>query len=393
MKRRVFFVGAGFSKALCAAYPTLLELSTAVSTSFLSRYPSGAIREHYNQLPLGLVRDVEQLLSYLYSDWPWKSSVDRDLDRALYKALAYEISNCISSIPTQPLAEEHQHFVRFLGNENNRIVTLNYDTLVQDLYGQYSLLKRSDYSRLRIYIEDVFDEEEQKTTPKNPWLLEDVQDEGYIKKKLTVRRDFISQIEPAQFVELIASTKCAVWTSSPPDDLLPYFKGGNKRKPMDRAFDERILKLHGSIAWHEDSTESTIRVIDNDGNMKWERIPIIVPPVLDKSQHYAIGRLRTQWANAHLALEQADEIVIVGFSFPATDISCQFLFKSALKSRDRVRVVVVNSDASVRQRYDSIFSDLIGVDVDYSYSGHDDALSRYVERDVLHLEGSRECHG
>lgn len=386
MKRRVFFVGAGFSKALCTAYPTLLELSMAVSTSFLSRYPGGAIREHYNQLPLGLVRDAEQLLSYLYSDWPWKSSVDRDLDRALYKALTYEISNCLSSIPTQPLAEVHQYFVRFLGNENNRIVTLNYDTLVQDLYSQYSLPKGEDYSRLRIYVEDVFDEE-QRTAPENPWFLEDVRDDDYIKMKLTVRRDFISQVEPAQFVELIESTKCAIWSTYSPENLLLKYKVGDKFKPkaMDRAFDERILKLHGSIAWHEDSAEATIRVLDNDGNMKWERIPIIVPPVLDKSQHFAIGRLRAQWANAHLALEQADEIVIVGFSFPATDISCQFLFKSALKSRDKVRVVVVNRDAGVHQRYDSIFSDLPGVDVDYSYSSHDDALSRYVERGVLHL--------
>ena len=91
MKRRVFFVGAGFSKALCSRYPTLSELSASVHESFCLRYKAGAIREHYGELPSGLTADIEKLLSYLYSDWPWKSSVDRDMDRALYKALTYEI--------------------------------------------------------------------------------------------------------------------------------------------------------------------------------------------------------------------------------------------------------------------------------------------------------------
>lgn len=383
MKRRVFFVGAGFSKALCSAYPTLLELSTAVSASFLSRYPSGSIREHYNQLPQGLAKDAEQLLSYLYSDWPWKSSVDRDLDKALYKALVYEISNYLSSIPIQPLSEAYRLFVRFLGCESNKIVTLNYDTLAQDFHSQYSWAKDMRYSALRIYVEDVFDDE-QITTPENPWVLDDTPGDGY-RKKLTVRRDFILKIEPAKFVELIRSTESAYWTSATPDQLLLSMKS-DKSAPfyIDKNFDERILKLHGSIAWHENSNESTIRIIDNDGNMKLEHIPIIIPPVLDKSQHYAIDRLKAQWANAHIAIEQADEIIIIGFSFPITDISCQFLFKSALKARNKVRVIVVNRDADVQKRYDSIFSELTGVDVDYSYSGYDDALGLYIDRELLH---------
>lgn len=388
MRRRVLFVGAGFSKALCSDYPTLLQLSEAVSTSFLNRYPSGAIREHLNQLPPGLVANAEQLLSYLFSDWPWKSSVDRDLDKALYKALTYEISNCLASIPAQPLTEENQQFIRFLGNTNNQIVSLNYDTLIQQLYGQYFLPKGEDYSRLRIHVEDIFDDET-KTTPENPWLLEDVRGEDYVKMKLTIRRDFIQQIASAEFVKLIESTKCANWSTCPPDNLLLKYRHDDKLRQRSPTLNEKLLKLHGSISWHEDSTDSTIRIRDSDGNMNWERIPIIVPPVLDKSQHYAIDRLRQQWADAHSALEQADEIVIIGFSFPATDISCQFLFRSALKSRNKVRVVVVNIDDTIRERYDPIFRELVGVDLDYSYSGHDDVFGRYVRTEVLHLGEGR----
>lgn len=385
MKRRVFFVGAGFSKALCPQYPTLAELSEVVSANFCSRYQSGAIREHYKQLPHGLVADVEKLLSYLYSDWPWKSSVDRDMDRALYKALTYEIYIYLTSIAPRPLPEIHQQFVRFLDNENNQIITLNYDILIQQLNSSYRMFKGDKYSRLRIYIEDAFDENP-KTSPENPWFLEDVHGEEYISKKLTVRRDFIATVNPAEFTKLIEATGAATWASHPPAELLKLYQLPHiyrPNPPVETALHNKIMKLHGSVAWKENSSESSIRVLDNDGNIKWDYIPTIVPPVLDKSQHYAIGRLKEQWANAHLALEQADEIVIIGFSFPATDISCQFLFQSALRSRKNVRVVVVNSDNCIRDRYEPIFSNLTGVVVDYSYSGDDSAFTYYIEQDVL----------
>ncbi len=388
MKKRVFFIGAGFSKALCSAYPTLLELSRVVSTNFLSRHSSGAIREHYNQLPHGLTENVEQLLSYLYSDWPWKSSVERDLDSALYKALVYEISNYLSSIPIQPLTDAHKQFMGFVGRENNRIVTLNYDTLVQDLHSRHSFSKEIFYSSLRIYLEDAFDEK-QVTTSESPWVIDDTPSE-YYRKTLTIRREYYLQMEASEMGELVRSANCAYWTSTSPEDFFRGLPGGDPVGIDTKAFDERLLKLHGSIAWYENSDDSTIRILDSNGNMKLERIPVIVPPVLDKSRHYAIDRLRSQWADAHMAMEQADEIIIIGFSFPLTDISCPFLFKSALKAREKVRVIVVNSDALVRKRYDSIFGDISGVDIDYSYLGHSDSLGLYVETDLMYTTGQND---
>lgn len=384
MKRRVFFVGAGFSKALCPQYPTLAELSKIVAANFCSRHQSGAIREHYNQLPPGLIADVEKLLSYLYSDWPWKSSIDRDMDRALYKALTYEIYIHLTSIVPQSLPEAYQQFVRFINNENNQVITLNYDTLIQHLHSQYSLIKGEHYSRLLLFIEDDFDEE-QKTSPDKPWFIEEVHGEEYIAKKLTIQRNFIAKISPAGFKKLIESTESAIWASNPPEKILGKYQVPpmHQSNPLDTTFHKRIIKLHGSVAWKENSSESSIRVFDSDGNPKWDHTPTIVPPVLDKSQHYATDRLKEQWANAHLALEQADEIVIIGFSFPATDVSCQFLFQSALKSRKNVRIVVVNSDSHIRNRYDPIFRGLTGIYLDYAYSGCDSAFMHYIEHDVL----------
>lgn len=305
------------------------------------------------------------------------------MDRALYKALTYEIYVHLTSIPFEVLPKTHQYFVQFLGNDNNLIVTLNYDILVQQLHAEYPLIKGEKYSGLAIFVEDVFDEGS-KTSQERPWVLEDVHDEN-VSKKLSIRRDFIAQIDPNDFTKLIEETGAARWASHSPARLLEKYQREYlfRANPTDTAFHKRILKLHGSVAWSDNASDASIRVLDENGTPRWDHIPVIVPPVLDKSQHYSISRLKEQWANAHIALEQANEIVIIGFSFPATDISCQFLFQSALRSRNDVRVVVVNNDRNIRDRYDPIFRHLAGVGVDYSYSGHEKSLTQYIEQDVL----------
>lgn len=385
MKRRVYFVGAGFSKALCSAYPVLTELSKSVTQNFCARYASGAIREHYNQLPATVVDDIEQLLSYLFSDWPWKSSVERDLDSALYKALTFEISKCLSAIATESLSEHYQHLVNFLARKNNQVVSLNYDGLLESLYLEYALPKGEDFSGLRLYVEDIFDEEK-VTTPDKPWHLEDLVGEGYIKKKLTIRRDYISNIEPVLFNNLIATTKVAQWSSYSPDMLLGKYKPNKSNNGIHKSavVGIEILKLHGSIDTKDPTHNTNIRVVNDDGSVSWESIPAIVPPVLDKSRYYA--GLKDLWSKAHLALEQADEIVVIGFSFPPTDISCQFLFKSALKNCNGVRVVPVNRDIEVKARYDFVFKGIPGVEVDYSYVIPDDPLLQYIKGEIIKPE-------
>lgn len=134
MTRRVYFAGAGFSKALNSGYPTLFELSESATHSFKNRYLIGALREHFDQLPIGLSRNAEHLLSYLISDWPWKSSVEEDLDSAVYKAFVYEISQVLAAIQNPPLAPSLQELIQFLFSDHkNTIVSLTYDFLPQRL--------------------------------------------------------------------------------------------------------------------------------------------------------------------------------------------------------------------------------------------------------------------
>ena len=74
-------------------------------------------------------------------------------------------------------------------------------------------------------------------------------------------------------------------------------------------------------------------------------MPLIIPPVRHK-QYDDFGDLYPQlWSQAEKALTQADSIALIGYSFPATDLRSQDLFRSAFANRKRLpRVTIINPE-------------------------------------------------
>ncbi len=72
-------------------------------------------------------------------------------------------------------------------------------------------------------------------------------------------------------------------------------------------------------------------------------MPLIIPPV--KSKEYDLfGTLFSQiWDKAQKEIEMADEIYVIGYSFPKTDIRTDKLFKSAFIKRTTIpKIVILN---------------------------------------------------
>lgn len=72
-------------------------------------------------------------------------------------------------------------------------------------------------------------------------------------------------------------------------------------------------------------------------------MPLIIPPV--KSKEYDLfGSLFTQiWNEAQREIEMADEIYVIGYSFPVTDIRTDHLFKTAFSKRTTIpKVTILN---------------------------------------------------
>ena len=64
MAKKVFFLGAGFSKAINRGYPLLSELTKNVDEKLLKASNS----QHYGELSDDIKNDVESLLTYLSTD-------------------------------------------------------------------------------------------------------------------------------------------------------------------------------------------------------------------------------------------------------------------------------------------------------------------------------------
>ncbi|MHB8289226.1 MAG: SIR2 family protein [Acidimicrobiales bacterium] len=127
-----------------------------------------------------------------------------------------------------------------------------------------------------------------------------------------------------------------------------------------------VWKLHGSISkwWApNDPTGATIQEVpirDSEDRPIIPRglEPFIIPPISGKAAFYRNPKVRELWTEAYDALLRADRVLIVGYSFPAADISMASLLQSSLGRRTigkQPEVEVINLDpVSVESQLDRV---------------------------------------
>ncbi|WP_447725999.1 hypothetical protein [Sphingomonas koreensis] len=70
-------------------------------------------------------------------------------------------------------------------------------------------------------------------------------------------------------------------------------------------------------------------------------MPLIIPPVKHKSYDFFGDLFSSLWSSAEVAISKADEIVIIGYSFPQTDVQSVELFQRALRRRASPPAIVI----------------------------------------------------
>ena len=74
-------------------------------------------------------------------------------------------------------------------------------------------------------------------------------------------------------------------------------------------------------------------------------MPLIIPPVKEKSYELFGGLFKSIWNQAEDDLVNADHIAIIGYSFPRTDDRSNELFRQSFARRTTIPVVsIVNPD-------------------------------------------------
>ncbi|OOX92474.1 hypothetical protein BOP99_06565 [Campylobacter coli] len=299
----VFFFGAGFSKSLNNYYPTLAELSNY----FLE---NGFIYENEK-----IYKDnLEQLLTYLITPLPFKTREDILRDEASYLEKINKISKFfIELLKTKEIDKNNKYILnlsQYINDNKCTCITLNYDLLLEEIL--FLTHKIDSYDVFyKIPIKQI---DERKNTKSNNYGF------NFYQGDFNINNNFVE-----------------------------------------------IIKLHGSINWYCDQAYSNSQIysfMEKVDRYKDELFvdlkPLIIPPILDKTNNYNHILLRSLWKKAFKAIQKAKNIYIYGFSFPITDLSVVYLFKSALQNKQDYKIYVINTKRDIddkKKRYKEIFGE------------------------------------
>lgn len=302
---RVYLLGAGFSRAISPYMPIMNELSQMVRDELRA-----------NELPVlpgegtPLASNFEQWLSYLIDSPPWLSEGQRLRNQGAFSDVSDAVFNAIGGRQNQAMNHTAcplwlSQLVGYWESTHASVITFNYDILIEVAW-RISTPSR-DLSWMKLY--------------------------------------------PVPVTPIAARQGAVLGGESPPGGM-------------------RLLKLHGSLNWRYSGPGSPPGDTVYDVGVKgtswslegispvytdWERlaadrIPMIVPPAAVKSPYYGNQTIQSLWKQAARAIGAADELVIMGFSLPQSDLIVSSLISTELAPHATVVPVDFGSDVVPRVR-------------------------------------------
>jgi len=371
-KKEVFILGSGFSRAIHKDMPLLNNLTELVAKKIEEEDSifKNIYEEYVKNRSIG---NFEEILTYIYQDFPWKSEEERHLLYSLYIRLAEIAVDVIkerqeTSGKKELFAQKHvKKFLNYLHITKTNVISLNYDTLLEELsmkleplrYNMEFTKKGGKNLKLK-YFKDICG----KYTSK----------EDKIRIKYDKERHFTIylydyNIERQAFERTINSFTNYQYKEDL-DQLYSAFERKLKGKhidyldlytiPIARAKSRtaslygseyyetyKLLKLHGSINWYYSAAkEKTTEQIylfksskEEEKNLK-DLVPVIIPPVLDKTGFFRHSTIKSMWNEAKNLLKEAKKVYIIGYSIPQTDLTVKFMLQSYIS--ENCEIIIVN---------------------------------------------------
>lgn len=151
-----------------------------------------------------------------------------------------------------------------------------------------------------------------------------------------------------------------------------------------------LLKLHGSLNFPHKRIDAL--PVQNDQTLSRSlNDPYLLPPIFNKSS----GNLTsTMWKTAIERIRSAKNIVIVGYSLPATDIYMQYFLKAGVgPNRDLNRIVVFDpvlfSDSqaceAMKKRYAGCFAPQFHERIDFEPSARSEKITPGTAQAFTHI--------
>ena len=300
----VFVLGAGFSRAVNGAMPTLRELSDGLLPVLEDRDADLARRL------ARMGRDVELWMSYLSQGQPWLRSEENQYHLSVAGVVRRLIRSRIDGAVREsgPAPEWFETLVAQWHRRRTNVVTLNYDTLIER-------------AARRVTVAGA-DEQEQGLLP--------------------------CHLYPPYFASAGARAFGA-WAPMPVETFA-------------------LLKLHGSTNWfysgqaefhgetilwtHTAAPGSEVERATEQKQLAGvaDKEILIIPPVTEKTTYFRNETVGQLWGDAAEAIRGTGRIVVIGYSLPPSDFGMR-AFLSTVVGDSAVEVFVVDPDAEIADRY------------------------------------------
>ena len=302
-------LGAGFSKQISKEMPLLTELSAL-------------IRDRGVSLPSGLATlgdNLEIWLSHLSQSYPWLSESQNLRNQALALEIAEVVGEILEEKELLVVKEDCPAWLHALTKTwhiaQDAVISFNYDILIERASEMIEIGPDSHATADQLYP-----------------------------------------------VRLTRSTR---------RDAMVF--GSNHINSFT------LFKLHGSINWYYSrSFDSTGEVIYYTGVNRWgetsdraqreksavdDKVPFIVPPVSEKVRFFQHESLKRIWSRASVALKEADNLYVLGYSLPQTDLAVRlFLHESSGVTTKMKKLVIVNNDSNIADRYKELLGSAYSID-------------------------------
>lgn len=288
-------IGAGFSKAISSHMPLTDDLGKEVLDRLQAEGFDFPTRPYAGT-------GFETWLSRLAEPQPDLSTPENQENHSLYLRISEKLREVLIDAESAVLAEPLPWWLqRLLGawhfSGTRTVTTFNYDLLIEEALGATNLW---DHENVRLTPSSIL-----RFGPKLPYVPPQGLSVG-------------SQLgDTFQLLKLHGSVD-TFWISGDTSGVTinRWPSGSSWGRPVKPSAEERQQQLP-------------------------DRVPFIVPPAAAKSSFYTNPVTRELWQQAGAAIRRADEVALVGYSLPMTDLVTAALLGERLRTTSS-KVLVVN---------------------------------------------------
>ncbi|CAK1918064.1 MULTISPECIES: SIR2 family protein [Vibrio] len=354
---RVILLGAGASKAYsdsptgvrmpiaCDFFDTFDKLKISENPWALQDGVLGFIQRVYDKEPYQYLRsgiDIEDFHSDIEDKL--KESIEKAgkgpdeylkfLNHKAFNQLIYIFASVINEIQNGPVSKPHTALAKLL-NPDDVVITFNWDTLMDRALRQeqnWSTDNGYGFEAHKIY-RNQWVKPEMEVNVRAPRLIKLHGSTNWLTSHQVFHGDDV--------VFTHTSSPDDVWIYESTIDPYECHAGRYMEGYTDFSYGYYPVNLDGDGISPPDgyvlakvTPKSPWMPEGLSGKKGLVSIPLIVPPVKEK-KYDAYGDLfHMLWDDALQALIEADEIVIIGYSFPRTDLRSNKLFIDAFMARD-----------------------------------------------------------